>query len=32
LKDKKDWKTDLEMVTQRQRTSEKEKGNNMEET
>jgi hypothetical protein len=27
LKDKKDWKTDLERVTQRQRKSEKEKAN-----
>jgi hypothetical protein len=27
LKDKKDWKTDLERVTQRQRKSEKGKGN-----
>jgi hypothetical protein len=28
LKDEKDWKTDLERVTQRQRTSEKEKAIN----
>jgi hypothetical protein len=27
LKDKKDWKTDLERVIKRQRKSEKEKGN-----
>jgi hypothetical protein len=29
LKDKKDWKTDLERVTQRQRKSEKEKANKL---